>query len=149
MTATISAAAAAVASRMPAVENDLLIFGQGNGKLDKAVDHFSIPAGWACPGASQCFARAVEKGTDDDGRVRWGVEDGEDMEFRCFSASEEARYPQLRTIRWHNWRLLQAARTVDRMVDLILRSIPTASAGVPAEHRRGGLLQHRPRPYRG
>lgn len=124
MTATINAAAAAVASRMPAVESETLLFGQGNGKLDKAIDHFSIPAGWSCPGASECLARAVEKGEGDDGRMTWGVEDGPDVVFRCFSASEEARYPQLRTIRWHNWRLLKAARTVDAMTDLILRSIP-------------------------
>ncbi len=104
--------------------NDLLIFGQGNGKLDKAIDHFSIPAGWACPGADQCLARAVEKGEDETGRMRWGVEDGPNVVYRCFSASEEARYPQLRVIRWHNWRLLQDARTSARMADLIIRSLP-------------------------
>src|SRR4051794_12168357 len=88
-------------------DSDLLIFAQGNAKLDRAIDHFSLPAGWSCPGALQCLARAVEKGTDDKGRPKYGVEDGPDVVYRCFSASEEARYPQLRVIRWHNWDMLK------------------------------------------
>ncbi len=104
---------------------DLLIFGSGNGKLDSAIDHFSIPAGWSCPGARGCLARAtqVEGG--------WKVEDGPDVQFRCFSASEEARYPNVRRIRWHNFDTLRryAGRggvesQARRMAVLILASLP-------------------------
>src|SRR3954452_21296760 len=77
---------------------DLLVFGQGNGKLHPAICHISLPAGWACPGARLCLAKATER---DGGK--WGVEDGPEVSFRCFSASEEARYPQVRAIRWHNF----------------------------------------------
>ena len=107
--------------------SDLLRFGQGNGKLDPVVDHFSLPAGHACPGASKCLAKAVEKFPGS-----WGIEDGSELEFRCFSASEEARYPNVREIRWHNFdtlkRYANAERTDDRkaqaMAALLLASLP-------------------------
>ena len=37
---------------------DWLSFGKGNAKLGEEIATFSIPAGWTCPGASQCLARA-------------------------------------------------------------------------------------------
>lgn len=107
-------------------ESDLLIFGQGNGKLDPAISHFSLPAGFACPGALQCLSRAVEQ---EDGRYK--VVDGTGVQFRCFSASEEARYPNVRAIRWHNWDMLRKYGTgrtdADKarsMAALILASLP-------------------------
>ncbi len=61
------------------------------------------------------------------------VEDGPEVEFRCFSASEEARYPNVRAIRWHNFDTLRAyaarertdAGKVNDMASLILASLPT------------------------
>lgn len=106
--------------------SDLLVFGQGNGKLDPAISHFSLPAGWSCPGARDCLARAVQQ---DDGRYK--VVDGEGISYRCFSASEEARYPNVRAIRWHNWDMLRKYGTgrtdADKargMASLILASLP-------------------------
>lgn len=106
--------------------SDLLIFGQGNGKLDACIDHFSLPAGWSCPGARECLARAAEK----DGS-KWTVEDGPEAQFRCFAASEEARYPNVRAIRRHNWEQLKKHGTgrtdADKargMAALILASLP-------------------------
>lgn len=104
---------------------DLLVFGRGNGKLDSAIDHFSIPAGWSCPGARECLARAAEV------EGSWKVEDGPDVQFRCFSASEEARYPNVRRIRWHNFDTLRryagkgsVESQARRMAALILASLP-------------------------
>jgi hypothetical protein len=107
--------------------SDLLVFGRGNGKLDTAIDHISLPAGYACPGARDCLARAVKR---DGGR--WGVEDGPDVLYRCFSASEEARYPNVRQIRQHNFDMLcryaghgrTVAEKAARMAALILASLP-------------------------
>lgn len=105
---------------------DLLIFGQGNGKLDGCIDHFSLPAGFACPGARECLARAVQQGNG-----RYKVVDGPEVQYRCFSASEEARYPNVRNLRWHNFDRLRKYGTgrteADKargMAGLILASLP-------------------------
>ena len=97
-----------------------LIFGSGNNKLARIIDHISLPSGWSCPGAAACKARAIET---DSGR--WVIEDGRNTSFRCFSASEEALYTGARNIRWRNWELLREARTAHNMTKLILSSIPT------------------------
>lgn len=106
--------------------DQLLRFGAGNGKLDGVIEHFSLPAGWACPGARHCLARAVET------HEGWRIEDGDEVLYRCFSASEEARYPNVRATRWHNFDLLKAAADTSRttagqaaaMASLILASLP-------------------------
>ncbi len=105
----------------------LLTFGHGNSKLDRVVDHISLPSGWSCPGAAACKSRAVEGG---DGR--WRIEDGPATAFRCFSATAEVAYAAARAVRWRNWELLRQARTARNMARLILRSIPA--------HNRPALL---------
>lgn len=105
--------------------SDLLIFSSGNAKLDAAIDHISLPAGWSCPGARECLARAVER---DEG---WRIEDGREAAFRCFAASEEARYGNVREARWHNLDMLRKhagegdhEAQVAGMARLILTSLP-------------------------
>lgn len=105
--------------------SDLLVFGQGNAKLDNAIDHFSLPAGWSCPGARECLARAVEQ---DEG---WRIEDGREAAFRCYAASEEVRYGNVRQARWHNFDTLREyagegdhESQVAGMASLILTSLP-------------------------
>lgn len=79
---------------------------------------FSLPAGWTCPGADQCLARACP----DTGKLT----DGENCAYRCFAASMEAMYPATRAMVWRN---LEALKTVGHtdwraMRDLILRDLP-------------------------
>src|SRR5436305_556985 len=78
-----------------------LKFGRGNAKLDRAILTFSLPAGWSCPGARDCSAKAAREGG--------AVSDAARIAFRCFAASEEARYPSVRAARWHNLDALRAA----------------------------------------
>ena len=59
-----------------------LAFGRGNAKLEGHIATFSMPAGWTCPMAFDCLARA-DKAT---GKIT----DGPDATFRCFAASAEA-----------------------------------------------------------
>lgn len=77
-----------------------------------AISHFSIPAGWSCPDLldGPCEALAGTGG-------KYRVEDGLDAQFRCFSASEEAHFLNVRTIRWHNWDLLRKYGTGRNDVD--------------------------------
>lgn len=71
-------------------------FIRGNAKLDKLekvvggpVYSFSLLAGHSCPYAKDCESRAIKI----NGKTR--IQDGPHTKFRCFSASEEALFPQL------------------------------------------------------
>jgi hypothetical protein len=97
-----------------------LIFGKGNAKLH-GVATFSLPAGWACPGAKDCLARAD--------RETGKLKDGPATLFRCFSASQEAMYPSVRQARWSNFQLLRGL-DVESMADLIAASLPRKAATV-------------------
>ena len=94
----------------------LLSFGKGNAKLDKAIATFSIPAGWSCPGASLCLAKAD--------RITGKIADGSNQQFRCFAASAEAAYGNVRESRWRNFELLKGAKSRGAMAELILASLP-------------------------
>lgn len=100
-----------------------LTFCKGNAKL-KGVHTFSLPAGYACPGAKDCLSRAVEDG---DGKVT--LRDGPDTAFRCFSASQEAQYPSVRAARWRNLDALKGL-TAEQMADLIEASLPAKAKTV-------------------
>lgn len=98
-----------------------LIFGRGNAKLSKEIHTFSLPAGFSCPGAHLCTAYANKK----TGKIT----DGEDAKFRCFAASQESLYPNVRTARWHNFDLLKPIKNdVRKMSDLILSSIDMSAS---------------------
>lgn len=111
-------------------ENQLLKFspGKGNAKLANlgssgVVATFSLPSGWSCPSANECLSKAVQKG---DGK--WTIQDGKQTRFRCFSATQEVVYKAVREQRRHNFNLLLAAKTSDKMAALIEGSMPKAAA---------------------
>lgn len=87
----------------------------GNAKLSKEIVTFSLPSGYACPGAKDCLAKAnMETGK---------ITDGPDQKYRCFSAVSETR-PAVRAQRWHNFALLKQAKTQQAIYDLIVASFP-------------------------
>jgi hypothetical protein len=94
-----------------------LFFGLGNAKLSAAIATFALPAGYACPGANECLCKSD--------RFTGKLTDGPENRFRCFSATNEARATSVRNARWRNWELLQQAKTVQGMADLIQNSIPS------------------------
>lgn len=93
----------------------LLKFGKGNAKLDKQIATFSLPAGYSCPGASACMARAD--------RNSGKITDGPLSQFRCFAATAESAYRNVRESRWHNFDLLKGKSRCE-MTALILASLP-------------------------
>ena len=89
-----------------------------NSKL-KGIWHYSLPSGYTCPGASMCktfcnvnTGKIVDKQTPD----------ANGMTYRCYAATDEARYPSVRKSRWHNFDLLRG-KTQEEMVEVITRSI--------------------------
>jgi hypothetical protein len=93
----------------------LLKFSKGNAKLSQKIFTFSLPAGYSCPGAKECLSRA--------GRHSGEITDGLETKFRCFSASSEAQFPEVRAQRWHNFDALKG-KTTEEMVALISASLP-------------------------
>ncbi len=82
-------------------------------KLDstRRVYSISLPAGYTCPFAKDCHARAV---LQDDGTRK--IVDGPDTVFRCFSASQEAQYKATYTARHRNLALLKASEAPARLI---------------------------------
>ena len=93
----------------------LLKFQQGNAKLGKNIYTFSLPAGHSCPFANDCLSKAD--------KLTGKLTDGPNTQFRCFAASAEAVYPNVRIARWHNFDLLKKLNS-NESKDLILASLP-------------------------
>jgi hypothetical protein len=93
----------------------LLKFQRGNAKLDKKIYTFSLPAGHSCPFANNCLSKAD--------KLTGKLTDGPNTQFRCFAASAEAVYPNVRLARWHNFDLLKKLNS-NESKDLILASLP-------------------------
>lgn len=102
--------------------------GSGNAKLQSLggkVYTFSLLSGWACPGAKECYSRAVQE--------EYGVhiEDGPDTKFRCFSATQEVVYGAVYEQRRHNFETIKATmrkviaeKRAASVADLIQQSLP-------------------------
>jgi hypothetical protein len=93
----------------------MLSFGKRNAKLGKDIATFSLPAGFTCPKAHECLSKS--------NRETGKIKDGKHTQFRCFSASAEALYPNVRKSRWNNFEQLKG-KTVNDMVSLIDSSLP-------------------------
>ncbi len=105
------------------IEKTLLNFGVGNAKLDKDTVIFSLPAGHTCPFAHQCRSSAD--------KVTGKIKDGDHTQFRCYAASGEALFTNVRKSRWQNFELVKGAGSIIQTAALIEKSIP----------RRNGLTK--------
>ncbi len=101
-----------------------------NAKL-KGIWHYSLPSGWTCPGAKNCLTKS-DKVT---GKITDSQTPVDDISYRCYAAVDEARRPNVRALRWHNFDLIKAAKTVEEKTELICASIPEAL------RRVGGILR--------
>lgn len=85
-------------------------------RLGRRVYSYDILSGVNCPGAKDCKAWA-QKTTSG---LR--IVDGPDTEFRCFSASQEAQYPEVYTKRAANQAVLAAPSGA--MADMLHAALP-------------------------
>lgn len=93
-----------------------LKFGAGNAKLDTRIATFSLPAGHSCPFARECFSKAD--------KLTGKLIDGKHCRFRCFAASQEAAYPNVRAQRWQNYSTLKNESSINKMATVIENSLP-------------------------
>jgi hypothetical protein len=97
------------------------------------IHTFSLPSGYSCPAADECLSRSH--------KVTGKITDGVDMKYRCFSASDEAKSPQARRARWHNFELLRRESTAT-MVERIHYALPKA-AQIVRIHVSGDFFNQR------
>jgi hypothetical protein len=118
----------------------LLKFGNGNQKLGDIIT-FSMPAGHSCPFAKDCRSCATLKATRTTNNKEalqskpcgFGIQDGPQTKFRCYTAIDEVLRPAVREARWHNFLLVMAAcrRGIPAVVELIESSLPPAQWNKP------------------
>lgn len=88
---------------------------KGNAKL-KDMFTFSLISGYSCPFADECLSKAnIETGK---------ITDGPNTKFRCFSASQEALYTNLRKHRNDNFQVLRKLKTKEAMTKALLEALP-------------------------
>jgi hypothetical protein len=100
------------------------------------VYSFSILSGHSCPYANECHSKAVKIG----GRTK--VTDGPQTRFRCFSASQEAQYPNVYNSRKFNFDLIKQDMKYDRVVKRLLFSLPD-DAGIIRVHAAGDFYSQK------
>ena len=93
-----------------------LKFAKGNAKLGKHTAIFSLPAGHTCPGALLCLSKSNQ--------LTGKLTDGPKNQFRCYAASAENLFKNVRISRWRNFELLKAAGSIENMAALIQGSLP-------------------------
>jgi hypothetical protein len=93
-----------------------LKFAKGNAKLGKETAILSLPAGHTCIGAKDCLALV--------NRVTGKLTDGKDSVFRCYAASSENLFRNVREGRWNNYDKLRG-KSVAEMSEIILASLPS------------------------
>ncbi len=114
---------------------NLLKFTNGNAKIDVGINIFSLPAGRTCPGASLCKSMVVKCSTNKSGHK---IQDGPQCHFRCFAASEESIFVNVRLQREHNFNQLKSCKTVKEMVNLIVKSLPVSKFNLPVRIHASG-----------
>ena len=113
--------------------NRLAAWLQPKHSIRRRVFSLDLLSGWSCPFAKDCFSKVIM----DNGSRQ--IQDGPDNQFRCFSASQEARLTGVYLKRKHNFDLLRQAKTANKMFSLLNKSFPH-SCGVLRFHVGGDIF---------
>lgn len=104
-------------------------------KAGRKVYSLDLPAGKTCPGAKDCKSCVMPR---DDDPTRFHLVDGPECEFRCFAASQEVLFPNVRKSREHNLGELKG-KSVAKIRDRILADMPK-NTGVVRVHVSGDFF---------
>lgn len=101
----------------------------------RKIYSFDLLSGWSCPFAKLCRSKAI---VGADGKRK--IQDGKHTQFRCFSASQEAQYPDPYRIRKGNFDFVRDTKlTAKQLADAILEAMPK-DAGIVRIHVAGDFL---------
>ena len=92
-----------------------LNFSIGNAKIARDTAILSLPAGHSCPFAKNCRSCSH--------RETGKIQDGQHTQFRCYAATSEALFSNVRKSRWENFEAVKEAKTTLQIAALIDRSI--------------------------
>jgi hypothetical protein len=98
----------------------------------KKVYSFDILSGHSCPFANECLSKVVETSEG------YRIQDGPNTEFRCFSASQEVIFTNVRKLRSANFEALKGL-TSGEMADKIIAAMPK-NLGVCRIHVAGDFF---------
>lgn len=104
------------------------------GDSRKKVYSIDLLSGFSCPHAKQCLSRAIQL---PNGRRK--IKDGKHTEFRCFSASQEARLKDVYKKRAANLKALRDAKTETGIFEILSANLPL-DAGVIRMHVSGDFF---------
>ena len=104
------------------------------GDSRKKVYSIDLLSGFSCPHAQQCLSRAIQL---PNGKRQ--IKDGPDTEWRCFSASQEARLTDVYKKRKDNLQALSKASTEEGIFDILSANLPL-DAGVIRMHVSGDFF---------
>ena len=108
----------------------------------RKIYSFDLLSGWACPQADKCMSRAIVV----DGKRK--IQDGDNTEFRCFSASQEVVYTNVYNLRKSNFDAIRAVisdnsliacEKISKIVDMIIAALPK-NAGIVRIHVAGDFF---------
>jgi len=102
-------------------------------KTGRKLYTFSLASGWSCPMAKDCHSKAV---VQQDGRRK--IVDGKQTQFRCFSATQEARLSVVWNDRWHNFNALRGL-SEQQTTKQLHEAFPT-DAGIVRVHIGGDFF---------
>jgi hypothetical protein len=109
-----------------------LKFAKGNAKLNRDTAIFSLPAGHTCPAALLCQSRAD--------KVTGKLTDGKLCQFRCYAATSENLFRNIRVSRWRNFDALRACKSTTEMADLIAQNMPVKGIKLCRIHSSGDFF---------
>lgn len=100
---------------------------------NRKIYSFDLPAGHTCPSADICFSKEV------NGRIV----DGPNTTIRCYAASMEVIFTNVRKLRNHNLDLIKEVivqkNVVEKIIELIKDSLPK-DAGIVRIHSSGDFF---------
>lgn len=100
---------------------------------NRKIYSFDLVSGWACPAASACKSKVVIE----NGKRK--IKDGKNMQFRCFSASQEALYPSVYNLRKNNFDAIRSMNSIDEIASAIQSALPK-NAGIVRIHVAGDFF---------
>ena len=105
-----------------------------NAMSGKKIFSLDLLAGHSCPGANECHSKVVEE----NGKRK--LVDGKDMEFRCFSASQEVVYTGVYNLRKHNFDFMKSLKTESDITEELLKVFPK-KVGILRFHVSGDVFK--------
>ena len=106
-------------------------------KNKRRIYSLDLLSGHSCPFARECYSKAVKH---ESGKL--SIVDGPDTLWRCYSASQEALFPDTFKLREHNFNALKYLVTESEMIELISASLPK-NAGIVRIHSAGEFFVRR------